>query len=754
MRGKETVGGEAYYPVAPGGGEPGFDVREVLAFLRRRRGWIVGFALIGAIAGGIVGYARPPKYQAQALVLIQPPQKSGGDINTLDALAYGNTPSSAFVETQIRIARSRAFLNQAVDRLRLVPEDPERLRILAVERADGGRNLPGWLTRMLPEGLLFSTGLAEDRPLLSPDALREELRRQQLRDLLDRVTVRQEGRSLILSIGYSSENPFEAARIANGLAELFVSQQVDDRVAARRSADEWLRTRIAELGDELRRLENTIEEYRAKHDLLERQGLTPESEQAQALTNMLVETRANRREKEARIRYIQQLMRRGEKLNALSEVLESRYMQSLWERESALQQQEAELLNTYGPKHPVVVRLREEKRKLRAQQRKEVGRIVENIRNEIAVLKAREVSLQQDIDALMQKGDEAARAAIKLRELEREAQANREVYENFLRQQKEVEAKLKLTQPSARIVARAEPPEKPSSIPPQLFALLGLVGSGFAGLGLALVRERLDNGIRSAREVEGLFGLPCFAQVPHLASRTLKRYGEPHAYLLAKPLSAFAEGVRGVHTALRTLDIDNPPKIVQVTSAVPSEGKTSMAACLAVSLVREGNSVLLVDLDLRRPTLSRLFSREGGPTLLDALLGEVPLDKAIQTDEASGVDLLSVGKPVDNPGAILGSRRLRDLLGRLRERYDYVVLDSTPTLGLSDAKRAAALADATLFLIRWEKTPVDTVEDALKELADHKIEVAGTALTMVDVKRQSRYGYESPGRYYTSYYVE
>ena len=734
-------------PPEPG---DGIDLRSILVFLRRRSRLILGCALLGAVVGGLFGYTREPRFAATALVMLEPQSNPLAD---LEAIATGAAPNASYVETQLRLARSPSFLEQVVERLGLVPEDPEELRRVAEEEAAAERARSDWLARFLPSDWLLATGLARDEPLPDLAEMRERLKRARIEEFTRALRVRQEGRSMILSSAFTSPDPYEAAKVANTIADLFLERQAGDRVAALQANNEWLKQRLSELRETIRETENAIEEYRARNALLQSQSIAPETEQAQILTQMLVAARAERREKESRIRYVQSLVRRGESLNALSEVLQSPYMQSLWEQERGLAMQEAELLSTYGPKHPTIMRLREEQRKLREQQQREIKRIIENLGNEVAVLLERERSIEADIAELMNKNNEAARAAIKLRELERELEANRKLHDQFAQKQKEIEAQVKLTKPNARIVARAEPPSDPSSVPPPLFALLGFLGAGSFGLGLAWVRERLDSGLRSGREIEATFGIPCFALVPELPAKALRQFSSPAYYLAAKPLSLYAESMRAVATAIRASDIDQPPRVIQVTSSLPSEGKTTTVLSLATLLASEGHSVIAVDLDLRHPSLARqLRQPPGSPArLIDHLMQGMPLEEAIVRDSQLGIDVLATHKPLQNPGAVLSSRRLRDLVDRLRSTYDYVILDGTPALGVTDAKRLSQLADAVLFLIRWEQTEAETVADAIDEMAKSGATVTGAALTMVDYAKLARYGYGGRDSYYTKY---
>lgn len=727
------------------------DLRGVLLFLRRRRALILSCALLGALAGTVAGYDRKPVYRASALVLLQPGAES---LAALRAAVPTAAPDSAFVETQVRLAKTPSFLEAVVDRLDLVPSDSAELAELAEKAADRGERRTDFLARWIPLDWLLATGVARERPRANPQAFAEALKKDWIARLASGIEARQEGRSFILSVGFTAPDPGLAARVANTAAELFVERQTDRETATLQATQRWLQSRIEELGAQLRSTEREIAEKRVASEVMQGGALAPESEQASALTNLLVEARAQRREKEARLRYIETLAKRGDSLTALSEVLESPYMQALWEQENRLAMQEADLLSTYGARHPTIMRLRSEQERLRQQQEQEIARIIDNIRNEVSVLRERERSIQSDIDQLLASSGEAARRHIEIRELEREAEATRRIYETLLQRQKEVEAQLQAIAPRAQVVARAEPPEAPAGPPAPLFGVVGLLGGSLIGLGLAWVRERLDTALRSPREVELLFGLPCLALVPKLPSAILRKYPHLAHYVVAKPLSAYAEGIRSLYTGIETSDLDAPPKVVQVTSAVPEEGKTSTATSLAALLAGEGHNVLLVDLDLRRPKILREICRgttPSTPALLDCLSGTVRFEDAIVHDDRTGVDVLPARRPPKNPAAVLGSQKLHDLVERCRKAYDYVIIDSAPVLGMTDALRVSRLVDATVFVIKWGDTDADTAEEALAELKKAGARLAGVCLTMTDLKAMSYYGYGLSGKYYHKY---
>jgi succinoglycan biosynthesis transport protein ExoP len=739
---------ERYYGAPQEPAEEGTDLRGFLAFLRRRRGLILGVTLVGTLAAGYWGFSRKPVYTAQALVKIEPKEAKIIDIQ---AVAAGLSADAATVETQIRLIQSRAMLEQLVERLDLVDRNGP------LPPAEPKSPVVAWLAETigvwLPQDWLFATGLAQEQPEVEPELAYEVAKEQRIDKLLDNLKVKQEGRSLVLSINYTSPSPAEAARIANGLADLYIAAQVQEKAGITQKATEWLEIRVAELQEQVVAGEAEIEQYRSKYGLYETKGgLTLQGQQIMNLTQMLVQARAERSEKESRLRYIRDLQNRRESLNTLSEVMNSPYMTRLWEQERELQKAEAELLSTFGEKHPRVQLLKAEQAKVAEKIRAEVQRIVDNTANEIKVLQARERSIEQDIARLMNETDKAGQAEIKLRELERQVAVNRALYEQFLQRLKETREQQQLAAADAKVVARAKPPEMPSSRSPIFWVLAGLLVSAMAGTGLAWAVERLDNTIRSGKEIERLFGLPCFALVPYVSPSLTKKHGGLAGYLVAKPLSIYAETIRQIFTALRLSNIDRPPRVVQVTSSVPAEGKTTLAISLATGLGQAGHKVVLVDLDIRHPSVGRELGTKALGRLVEYMAGDASAEELVYPVPELGIEVISVDRQSANPGAIITSQRMRELFASLRERYDYVVVDSTPVLGVTDCKLAAELVDAVLFVVRWEKTTKDVAEDALKQLVEHRVPLAGCVITQVDVKKHARYGYGGVDHYYSKYH--
>ncbi len=339
--------------------------------------------------------------------------------------------------------------------------------------------------------------------------------------------------------------------------------------------------------------------------------------------------------------------------------------------------------------------------------------------------------------------------AVKLRELERDADASRNIYNSFLERYKETADQQRLIEADAKVVSTAAPPTTPSTPGPKLFGAVGFTASLMLGTLLALLMERFDSGLRSARQVEQTLGLPALGLVPRL--ERLRRNQKPHQYLLAKPLSAYAESVRAIYTSLQLSNVDDPPRVVLVTSSLPQEGKTTLALSLATFAASSGQRVLLMDVDLRHPNVHRDLAVPPEHGLVEYMAGERELDEVLVRNEEAGIWYLPIKRQTANPTDLLGSQKMKHLLSQLRERFDFVVLDSAPLLGVTDTKVVSRFADKVLFVMQWDQTSRETSINALAHMREAKGHVAGVVLTQVDVRKHAQYGYGDVGQYYGKY---
>jgi capsular exopolysaccharide synthesis family protein len=228
----------------------------------------------------------------------------------------------------------------------------------------------------------------------------------------------------------------------------------------------------------------------------------------------------------------------------------------------------------------------------------------------------------------------------------------------------------------------------------------------------------------------------------------VRRERPPEAYVIRQPRSAFSESLRSLYTSILLTRVDAPPRTVLITSALPREGKSSIALCLARVQARSGTKVVILDADLRRPRLHEALGLARVPGLVELLSGETTIEEALRLDEASGAAVILSGRSIPNPPDLLRSQRLQQLLEQLTQSHDLVVLDSPPVSVASDARIVASLANVTLLVVRWAETRREIVQQALKELHGAGAHVGGVVLSMVDPRRYAQYGYGDSGYYY------
>jgi capsular exopolysaccharide synthesis family protein len=348
-------------------------------------------------------------------------------------------------------------------------------------------------------------------------------------------------------------------------------------------------------------------------------------------------------------------------------------------------------------------------------------------------------------------------ATIGLRMLEREAEASRVMLEKFQTTMMETSAQeqLESLMPVARVISPATVPEDKSFPPRTLIVIFGFIGSVVISLVLVFVFEQLDPGFRSAEQVERALRIPVLASVP-MVRGYLAKDRRLSKYILDKPSSAFAESIRSIYIKVLLTSSDSPPRTILVVSSEPEEGKSSISLSLAQLRQRAGQKVIIIDADFRRSVLAKVMGLKEKPGLLDVLSGKADFKAVLQIEPESGLHVIAAGDYVAFGSDLLASESMERLLARLREIYDLVVIDSAPTLMLSDPQVLSRMADKTILVVRWGKTPRKVVNHTINGLTDAGGQIAGIALSMVNPKKYAGYGYGDSYHYYgkaTKYYV-
>ncbi len=733
---------EAFFAQSPAFLEE-VDLRELFRKIWRRKGLIFGTVTFLTVLAVIVLFQITPLYTSKTFVLIEPRESK---IVDLEAVLSGLGGDTETIQSEIEVIRSRQLVGKMIERLKLgrLPEFNATLRP------------KGIIAEYLIPGEWLSAVLGDE--VLSEEDLRARERVKVVDTVVAQLGVSIKGRSRVIVIGFTSENPKLAAQAANSLADLYIVEQLEAKFEATQRATKWLSDRVSELRAKVKASERAVEAFRKKSGLLAGQSGTLTSQQVSELNTQLILARTAGAEADARLRQVRELVSSTGGGETTAEVLDSLLIQRLREQEAVVERKAAELSEEYGRRHPKIINVRAEAQDIRTRIRTEVKKIVKGLENEVGIARARETSLRNSLEKLKGRLARSNRAEVQLRSLEREATAGRALLETFLARFKETKAQedINIQQADARVISLAETPVEPSFPKKRLIVALVFVGSTFLGVLLAFVVEQLDKGFRSGEQIEKAIGVPVLGLVPLLRELS-KTMTYPETYILDRPVSAFGESMRTLHTSLHVSDSDNPPKKILITSALPKEGKTSIALSLTRLLAVAGHKVIAVDTDFRRPSVSERIGLQAEPGVVDLLSGEMTFEDVVQEDEASGARVIAAGKFSQDPPDLLGSIRMRRLLDELAQKFDYVILDSPPVLAVSDSRILSREVDVTVFVVRWADTRREVVVEGLKQILSSGGKLAGILLAQVDAKKHSQYGYGDSGYYYgriKKYYVD
>lgn len=713
-----------------------FDLKSLLGALRRRMRLIVGVFLSLTFVALLVILQLTPRYTAASIVLIDTRETQVID---MDAVLSGLSADTAVVDSQVELIKSRTLAGRVVRKLNLatMPEFNASLRAASLMSYVDPRP---WFRDMLGSGEELS---AEEKA--------ERIHNEVVDVFLSNLSVSRKGLTYVIKISYTSESPRLAQKVANAVADLYIVEQLEAKYEATQKANLWLSERLTTLRTRLRHSERAVENFRSQNDLLDAGGLTVNEQQLSELNAQLILARSDRSERQARYDRSQTIIREGGNLDEIGDVLRSTVIAELRRQQAEMERKLADLSSRYGEKFPAVRDARNERNGLRQQIRIQAIRIVAGLKNDVEVANTRVDSLEESLNTSQVSASVNNQAQVQLRELEREAEANKALYGNFLGRFKETEEQEQLQASDARIISAATMPIAPSYPNKSLALMLAMFVNGGLGIGLGLLMDRLDNTVHNARELERDLGLPVLASVPLLDGEDGLT---PQDYLLQKPLSAFTESLRAVRSSLELSNVDRAPQVIVFTSALPNEGKTTTSISFARAASVAGKKVLLIDCDLRRPSIHKMLLAPGDKPsagLVEHLAGKASFEDVLCQDAQTSLTFVPVVSSSINPTEVLGSAQMERMLTHARALYDLIVIDCAPVLAVTDPRVIAQRGDEILFIVRWNSTPKDAVVDAVKALHQHNLSVTGSILTQVDMAQMSKYSYGKGGYYYGQY---
>ena len=534
--------------------------------------------------------------------------------------------------------------------------------------------------------------------------------------------------------------------------------------------------------------ERAVEIFKAEHGIIEAQGSTLSDEEVSKVNGQLILARAETAQARVNFEQVKAAANRGADLSPFADPTQAAAISAMRAKASEVRRELSTATVKYGARHPTVVAIKAQLADVNRQLGNETARTVSLAESKYRVALSREQSIEASLSLMKGDVNETNQAEITLRELEREAQANKVLYESFLAKFKETSEEGTLKTSSARVIERAKVPGSPSAPQKSRIAMIWLAAGLALGAALAFLLEQLDRGFHSAKQVEEMLGVPVMASVPKadgeleeslltrllnrldilaplarrlgLQTRRLSRQRRQKRQDLSnlaavKPLSTFTEAIRALRMGIRFADVDNPRKVILVTSALPGEGKSTIASNLAQHAAQSGERVVLVDMDLRHPALSEVYAPDAAKGVLDLALGEAELKDVLLFEQGSGLAILPapLGNHFTHTAEVLGSRKIRDLFDQLSKTFDLVVVDASPLLPVTDGRVLIDAVDAMVLVIKWEETRRDAVEAALDACYQLEDKFIGAVLNDVVPSRARYYSYYQSG-YYMSKYPE
>src|SRR3984893_4171330 len=719
-------------------------VLQIRDFIGREWRLIALVTGLSIVLGATYVALSPSKYTAQADMIIDTKRVTW---TQTEMASENRNVEDASVESEIETTKSEKVAEAVIRRLHLT-EDPEFV-------GSG----PGLRRRIFS---LFKLTGPEQEPS------NDELVHRALENVKDNLRVTRLGRSYIEQISYTSLNRDKAAAIANAFADAYIEDQLQAKFEATRRASAWLEQRIGELRQQASNAYKEVQDFKSENSIIIWvDGKLASEVELDQLGIALAKARADTSQARAKLDRISRVLeQRTEKetfnipypvvTDALSNPVITKLRQQFLDDQS----KESEWSSRYGSDHQAARNLRAEMAALQRAIWDEISRIAESYKSELQITKSQEEAIDKRMTEVFQKSASTRQSQVRLRELETAANSYRGIYETFLSRFTQSVQQQSFPSTEARVVTLASPPGAPSS--PKIGLTVALAAICGLGLGLvsAFAREQLNRQIHTRAQLEKLLGTSCLAVLPAFPQKrpvmrklqgATRDSGAFRQISEVAPFSATAEALRYIKVA-----IDLHPtggKVVGIVSALPGEGKTTVAAGFAAFLAKGGSRTLLIDADLRNPSMSNTLGYASAPGLLDLITAQSSFEDLVITDSKHKFDFLPSSARIkpSNSSDILSSPAMKQLLKTAKNDYDYVLVDLPPILPVVDVKAAAHLFDAFVLVVEWGSTSTDEIVKAVNASPILSERLLGAVLNKADEAIMRRFEGYSSDRHYAYY---
>lgn len=716
-------------PENPSNNEDVFDLGAYITVLKQAKWRILSFGIVVTILTVLVTFTLIPQYRASATLLIESEQTKAVSFDEVYGL---DSTQKEYYTTQFEVIKSDSIAREVIAQLNLSEHQD-----FIVEESPFNS-----IKSSLKESLPFLNN--KEQKLLTPEEQSAIAMLALLEEFKSRLTVTPVRGTQLVDISFQSSDPKLAASVANAVGQVYIDSQMRAKMGITQQASSWLNTRLSQLRIQLDKSEERLQAYREAQKLVDIEGIaglvTQELEQ---VSQQLISARAEQNKLRSINRVINEYGNNNiDLLGSMPEITSHMVVQDVKREVILVERKLGELSEVYGPKHPKIVSVKSELATVKANLNKQIKSLITGIEKELNRVTSTVAAREADLLDIRVQYQDITRKETQYNQLKREVETNRNIFNTFLSRSKETEVTSDFSSAIARFTDRAYAPNKATKPNKKLIIIMAFVVSiGFAIM-VSFIFDSLNDTVKTKPDVESKLAQRMLGFLPR-ESTPKKGVFPIHAFFDAK-YRRFAESVRTFRTSLLLTQLDREHKVVAVTSSSPGEGKTTTAANLAMSLAQMGN-VLLIDADLRKPSLAKRFDIPVfQPGLSNLIVGTEAIEQCIYVDEQSGVSIMPCGQIPSNPLELLSTTRFSQLIESLKGKYDHIIIDTPPTQAVSDALVISQFVDSVIYVIKSDVTRIKLIKAGLERLFEAKAHIAGVVLNQVDMRKmseQNSYGF-------------
>ena len=709
--------------------------------LHKRRWTAATSFLLVVLSVTVYTFTATPIFEAKTRLLIE---ADNPNVVSFKEVIDEDRAKADYYQTQYNILQSRVLARKTIESLQLWQHPAFK---------DDSKSDGFSVTSAVAGAGGYVTGLFKSAPPVSVEAPGADETAAQSRAIdtfLNALTIAPIRNSRLVDVKYRSRDAALSTRIVNTLAKNYIEQNLEYKFMATKEASDWLGERLGEQRKQVEAAEAKLQQYREQNDaisLTDRQNIVVQK--LADLNGAVTKAKTERIQKEAMYNQLRRIQDNSAALDTFPAILTNAFIQQQKADLAQLQQQQAQLSEKFGDKHPEIVKIKSAIQSSQLKLQMEINKVVQSVRTEYQAALAQENSLAYALN--QQKGEALSmnKKGIEYSVLDREVESSKQMYQSLMQRAKETGVSGELKSSNIRVVDRAETPRAPVTPRKALNMLLGLFSGGILAFGLAFFFEYLDSRIKTPDELKAHLGLPSLGMVPALEPKSWKGK-EPLIHTGVPP--GFAEAFRTIRTNVLFSSAEEGSRAIVVTSTGPGEGKTTVASNLAIGFAQAGQRVLLIDADMRRPRVHDVFGRKQEPGLSNLMVGNAKASQSVHKTAVPGLWVLAAGHNPPNPTELLGSQRFRDFLTSLKEHFDLIIVDSPPVMAVTDAAIAAHSSSGVVFVVGAEMTSRHAARAAVEQLLQGRAHFIGAVLNRVELERNAYYYSHYYRREYGQYY--